>query len=59
MTELEILDYQIRKHRDRVDWLEERHDKQIMILESEVARLKADLAAVVERLLKAQAAPEE
>lgn len=58
MNQFDIIDYQIRKHRDRVDWLEVCYDKQFKALEAEVARLKADLAAVVERLNQAQA-PEE
>lgn len=59
MNDLDRLEYRHEKLADHVDRIEERHDKQLKALEAEVVRLKADLAAVVERLNQAQAAPEE
>lgn len=55
LTELEIIEYRHEKLFDHLWRIEERHDAQIKALEAEVVRLKADLAAVVERLNQAQA----
>lgn len=59
MNALDILEYRHEKLADHLDRIEEHHSHQLKALETEVVRLKADLAAVVERLNQAQAAPEE
>ena len=58
MNAFDILEYRHDKLQEHLWRIEERHDAQLKALEAEVVRLKADLAAVVERLNQAQAAPE-
>ena len=59
MNAFDILEYRHDKLQEHLWRIEERHDAQLKALEAEVVRVKADLAAVVERLNQAQAAPEE
>lgn len=59
MNAFDILEYRHDKLQEHLWRIEERHDAQLKALEAEVVRLKADLAAVVERLNQAHQAPEE